>query len=793
MPTEKVIELSVEETNRLREQLGLAPLRNAGSTNTNGGSESFKKEFVAADSNEQVLEISVEETNDLRQKLGLKPLRTNEETSRQNNIEHVPAENEAEKKAALERIENAKLKRQVEHNIRTKFAGNSLTESLDNAESWAKKMLVEKPKQQIKKSSSNTKQQKEKVNFNEYDESDLHGMNVAHSMHELEEGSTTILTLADTHILNTREDTSQKIIGLNEDEEIDLENVNLAEQRSREKGLREKRKLEMGLGRAGGYAGYDDDEFEELGGVQAPSRFKSTLLGNKAEKPKKNRYGFTIGSDYDDGNGQESDLFASIDSGKAISLEASHIDAPASDFMTVEEDRILREQKKSKKEDKKEKFHKRKKKDKKKKSKHRSTTESDEEDEEQEVDDREVELPTTKGLLEELEASAVGKATEAGKRKRNDSNDEGRNSMTVSGKEISEKITKRTKFDEAMAKANERSKISFEQNKMEQHPSVAVDYDDEPDDAFLNEALAKARRISRLKEISRSSQNIVKKGADAVIDAVQAVKNEQTTTMNVEGQQGTIEFSIDETLEFTRALKAKTELKVKEDSVASKYASLNKSTEKESLGEIPMDVSAMVNGNSKIDDEEEEMDIEELAKNLKDDDNYDDDDDVALDGTTGTTVALGRGVGNMLSLLMQSGEMTRKNAGKEEMRGRAKDKRTYEDYEPLDLSKVVKINERNAHSKDIELANREIKLDYRDEHGRLLTRKEAFRQLSYQFHGYGSGKRKEEKKLKQIQQEQAQIRLASRQNTEGGAAGTFGALKATQKATGKAFVVHKTS
>jgi U4/U6.U5 tri-snRNP-associated protein 1 len=107
---------------------------------------------------------------------------------------------------------------------------------------------------------------------------------------------------------------------------------------------------------------------------------------------------------------------------------------------------------------------------------------------------------------------------------------------------------------------------------------------------------------------------------------------------------------------------------------------------------------------------------------------------------------------------------------------------------------VVKISA-NATDKDKELANRDIKLEYRDKHGRLLTSKEAFRDLCYQFHGYGKSKRSEEKQLQQIAREQAEARLASRQVAaarDGTTAGTLGALKATQKATGKAFVVHKT-
>ena len=121
------------------------------------------------------------------------------------------------------------------------------------------------------------------------------------------------------------------------------------------------------------------------------------------------------------------------------------------------------------------------------------------------------------------------------------------------------------------------------------------------------------------------------------------------------------------------------------------------------------------------------------------------------------------------------------------MRGRAKDKRTYEDYEKLDLDKVVSINKFKAHQKDLEFANREIKLEYRDDHGRLLTRKDAYRNMCYQFHGHGSSKKNEERRLKQIEREREEARIASRQQ-----GGTLGALKATQKATGKAFIVHKT-
>jgi U4/U6.U5 tri-snRNP-associated protein 1 len=48
----------------------------------------------------------------------------------------------------------------------------------------------------------------------------------------------------------------------------------------------------------------------------------------------------------------------------------------------------------------------------------------------------------------------------------------------------------------------------------------------------------------------------------------------------------------------------------------------------------------------------------------------------------------------------------------------------------------------------------EVKLEYVDDSGHLLNRKEAFRQLSHRFHGKGSGKKKTEKRSKKQQEEQ---------------------------------------
>ena len=94
---------------------------------------------------------------------------------------------------------------------------------------------------------------------------------------------------------------------------------------------------------------------------------------------------------------------------------------------------------------------------------------------------------------------------------------------------------------------------------------------------------------------------------------------------------------------------------------------------------------------------------------------------------------------------------------------------------------------KKATKKDVLYSKKEINLEYRDEFGRLLTRKEAFRQLCYQFHGYGSGKKNQEKRLKKIKLENE-----AREKRINEDKGTMGSLRKTQQATGKAFVIHKT-
>jgi U4/U6.U5 tri-snRNP-associated protein 1 len=132
------------------------------------------------------------------------------------------------------------------------------------------------------------------------------------------------------------------LIGLNDTEDsARLENAQLTDQQVQKDRLRQKRQVEMGMGGAGGYAGYDDDEFEELGGVQAPTRLARGALPSTStgDETSTKRRGFQLGGavNHENGGGERvSDLFA-YEAGKAISLEHSSVNVAASDFMTAEE------------------------------------------------------------------------------------------------------------------------------------------------------------------------------------------------------------------------------------------------------------------------------------------------------------------------------------------------------------------------------------------------------------------------------------------------------------------------
>lgn len=837
---EEVIELSIVETQALRAKLGLPPLRGVpNSSSAEAGSASD----AAGGQDGEELSLSVVETNILRQKIGLPPLKVSNNEAKSKGTSsstaiHAPPTNTAAETEARNRIEDAAAKREARDRLKKLAEENELVAGREgeSALDFAAKMRQSSATAHVEvgqddnKAGNEAKKKKKKgskralskdprlalpVDEAEegevsglYTASDLKGMKVSHAASDFEAGTTTVLTLADKSILDIDPD-SRKVKGLGSSEfdgdDVELVNVDMESDTKALENLRKKRQIEMGAGRAGGYAGYDDDEFDKLGGIGV-----NTISGTFAKGPGagsgsggRRFKGFAIGGDGtakpDDEKKSNTDLFG----GGAVTLESRYGNKVASDFMIYDEKSESREEKMEKERKKQMKMlEKMRKKDKKthkklKKSSKRSYSADEEEDD------------TDNGggsLLASLEATAI-QDKELQKRKRRRNGDGmGNETEKDSGNGHEEYADdaqlmkeKRNKFEQIMEKGKLRTDNAFNKTRAPVTTNRKAGEDaspaDDEDDAFLNAALAKARRLQRLKELngSKSSseqRNAPARGEAAVLQTVEMLKQTQATkaekTDSVHGGKNGLTFEFDEMQEFTRALRAR------EDQVK---RAPDRSRGTKATAPAAFQTAAKKERNQKANDEDdadgavEDVDMEELANEMTDDPNDPVDEQGAF-GSTAGSAPIGRGMSNFLSLLKQTGEI--KNAGREEMRGRAKDKRTYEDYEKLNLNEVVKIDTRNAHEKDIEFANREIKLEYRDDFGRLLTRKEAYRNMCYDFHGHGSSKKNQERRLKQIAREREEGKLASRQVMAEGGVGTLGALKATQKATGKAFIIHKT-
>merc|ERR1711871_197794 len=131
-----------------------------------------------------------------------------------------------------------------------------------------------------------------------------------------------------------------------------------------------------------------------------------------------------------------------------------------------------------------------------------------------------------------------------------------------------------------------------------------------------------------------------------------------------------------------------------------------------------------------------------------------------------------RGMAGALALLKGTKDLERK----EDLIGRTKDKRDAADRQ----------NEMSVTDAGYGGTNKEIKIEYRDEFGRALTKKEAFRQLCYDFHGYGPSKRKREKR--ENQRADKEKVLSSSSNGLDNTTGTLKSFTKAQEATGRAYI-----
>jgi U4/U6.U5 tri-snRNP-associated protein 1 len=221
--------------------------------------------------------------------------------------------------------------------------------------------------------------------------------------------------------------------------------------------------------------------------------------------------------------------------------------------------------------------------------------------------------------------------------------------------------------------------------------------------------------------------------------------------VDTEGRTTDGKLVFTKTTEFTARLQAR----LNEDARLRADAAIQKATasssNKKHVSDDNMDIegAAIVEDN---DDNWEEMEIDN--KNDDNDDDVSDNDDQL--GFIHDQPLVARGMAATLNLLKGTGELKRQQTAV----GRANDER----------------------DESVSQYDNDVQLEYRDDQGRLLTKKEAFRQVCYDFHGYGAGKNKRDKRIKSMQLE------TKNASSRSGPAGTMLALNQVQKATGKAFL-----
>ncbi|KAI8823082.1 SART-1 protein [Fimicolochytrium jonesii] len=210
------------------------------------------------------VELSIEETNALRVKLGLKPLaesRTSEsqQAAEQNYAKHQKELAEkAARKGLIETIakEKEKAKRNVKLEGATLGAASDDEDAAGDSLKWVlrQREKEEKRKAKAKKKAEMLAQKREsdlaemdRSAVSDYKASDLKGLRVDHDLEDVAVGGETILTLKDSTILE------------NEEEGDILHNVNIADDTKGRKNVENKKKGKKA------YNVYDDEEFLDPG------------------------------------------------------------------------------------------------------------------------------------------------------------------------------------------------------------------------------------------------------------------------------------------------------------------------------------------------------------------------------------------------------------------------------------------------------------------------------------------------------------------------------------------------
>jgi U4/U6.U5 tri-snRNP-associated protein 1 len=778
-----------------------------GSTGAAPASDPGIIKAVVSESNGEI-SCSVEETNRIRALLGLKPLRIDKPNAEAQAVKNFNDQKEADTKAKeaaviSERLEKAKEKRLLREKLDGPTLGDDEEGALGSAADWVKRSRVkaldekEKAKQLAAKMAQEEEEQMLLAKQKNYDASEMKGMQIMHSGTDFEIGDQVVLTLADSSILE--KDEYGKVKGVNEDTDV-LENVNMTEKDKRLEREKQQKRLKRPV-----YTAYDDDEFNETGQkpnilsqYDAPKKSGPKLvLGEAGEATTVGKSSVKFEDDEDgdaaSGNtkpksvlqslkmelGESKDYYTQSEyasfkpkekkmrkirkkssssepvksAGSAAMLEDSIYEAEKDNEVDVFAKRSSDHASRAKRD----------------KANVLSTESS--EDAERRRRGYDAAMKTAAGKLKARTATLAGSKVEPAAKAFDDDDADIARSLA----EARRLALARTSATDSIQMSVDDDKASATKIKSEPGSGDGVDEGDDDDEAarLTREYMDKATKVKQSLLAQTDNNTTVlsthiktEPSAGSAHEVMHANGDSDELAfdeIDAEGRRADGSLVFTSTTEFTTRLQARLNEKARSRAEAAVKSALEPrpSSSKASTGskgDQKADMNVLMENIASMN--EEEMDA--IDAQLDDDD---DDGDMDVEHTGGNEgdedadigfskeAAVGKGMSSALALLKASGELQKSS----ELAGRAKDHR---DYDP------------SSHEFG-------VKLEYRDEFGRKLTQKEAFRQLCYKFHGYGPGKKAKEKRLKQKE-------MANKAATSRLEGGTMQSLVRAQEATGKA-------
>ena len=263
------------------------------------------------------------------------------------------------------------------------------------------------------------------------------------------------------------------------------------------------------------------------------------------------------------------------------------------------------------------------------------------------------------------------------------------------------------------------------------------------EDEAMNELHATLDKVRKLKQ----------KKLVAVTDAIEETLNhaksqiDSPSVVNIKGS----DIVLNSTSEFCRAL----------GDIPTYGLAGNRDEERSAFLDLELE---LMERKKKIQDEEDmssqwnEVDIDTKPVNIVKEENsvLDEEPAINMGLSAALQVAMKKGYLDNKAKRQPSGP---KHSGLEAIHYSIEDKR----YDDLD----EKYRKRDRYTgmlidfKEKEGYKPDVRLEYADDSGRLLNEKEAFRQLSHRFHGKGPGKKKTEKRMKKLEEEQLMKQMSS--------------------------------